>query len=59
MEKAMAIKINNDKCTGCGVCVDICPVQAIKIENQKAIINEECVECAACIDQCPNQAIFQ
>ena len=55
----MAVKINNDKCTGCGVCVDTCPVQAIKIENQKAIIGEECVECTICINQCPNKAIFQ
>ena len=53
------VKIDNDKCTGCGICVDVCPVGAIKVENQKAIISEECAECAVCIDQCPNQAIFQ
>jgi len=54
----MVAKVDNDKCTGCGVCVDTCPVKAIKIENKKAIISEECIECGACIDQCLNEAIF-
>ena len=53
----MAVKIDNDKCTGCGVCVDICGVNAIKIENDKAVVSEECIECGACVNQCPNEAI--
>jgi len=53
----MAVKVDNNKCTGCNVCVGICPVQAIKIENKKAVISEECVECGVCISQCPNEAI--
>ncbi len=53
----MAVKIDNEKCTGCGVCVDICGVNAIKIENNKAVVSEECVECCACVNQCPNEAI--
>jgi len=55
----MALKVDKDKCTGCGACIDICPVQAIKIENQKAVISQDCIECTACISQCPNQAISQ
>jgi len=53
----MAVKIDKDKCTGCGDCVDVCGVNAIKIENDKAIVNEECVECGACVNQCANEAI--
>lgn len=53
----MIAKVDNEKCTGCAVCIDICPVQAIKIENKKAVISEECVECGVCISQCPNEAI--
>ncbi len=34
-------------------CIEACPVDAINIENGKAVINEEiCVECTACIDEC-------
>jgi len=53
----MAAKVDKEKCTGCGVCVDICPVEAIKIENDKAVISDECVDCGACVNQCPQEAI--
>ncbi|OGV69732.1 MAG: ferredoxin [Lentisphaerae bacterium RIFOXYA12_FULL_48_11] len=54
----MAAKVDQKKCTACGLCVDICPVQAISLENDKAKIDEEkCVDCGQCIDQCPNTAI--
>ena len=53
----MAVKVDNSKCTGCGACVDVCPVDAIKIENGKAVINDDCVDCGACISQCSVKAI--
>ena len=53
----MAAKVDNSKCTGCGACVDICPVDAIKIENEKAVISDDCVDCGACTSQCPVEAI--
>jgi len=53
----MAIKVKLEKCTGCGDCVEICPVSAIKIEKEKAVINDECVECGACVNECPNEAL--
>jgi ferredoxin len=53
----VAAKIDENKCNGCGTCKDICPVSAIKIENEKAVISEDCVECGACVNQCPNEAI--
>ena len=53
----MAVKVDKEKCTGCSACVEVCPVNAIKIESDKAAISDECVECGACINQCPNEAI--
>jgi len=53
----MAVKIDKDKCNGCGNCLDVCPVQAIKIEDNKAVVSEECIDCGACITQCPSGAI--
>lgn len=53
----MAVKVDKEKCTACGVCVDTCPVEAIKI-NEKAEVNEEtCIDCGTCIDECPVQAL--
>jgi ferredoxin len=53
----MSVKVDVKKCTGCGTCVDICPVQAIKIKKEKAVINDDCVECGACVNECPQGAI--
>ncbi|MFA5351086.1 MAG: 4Fe-4S binding protein [Candidatus Omnitrophota bacterium] len=53
----MAAKVDKKKCNGCGTCKDICPVNAIKTENEKAVISDDCVECGACVNQCPNEAI--
>ena len=53
----MAVTIDNDKCTGCAACAEVCPVSAIKIENGKAFVSEDCVECGACISQCSVEAI--
>ena len=53
----MAVKIDLGKCTGCDKCVEVCPVNAIRIESEKAIVSDECVECGLCVNECPNEAI--
>ena len=53
----MAVKVDKEKCTGCGICVEACSVDAIKIEKEKAVISDECVECGVCVNECPNEAI--
>jgi len=46
-----------DACTGCGVCVDVCPFGAVDMVNGKAVINEACRACGQCVDACPVGAI--
>jgi len=44
----MAI-INSKQCTGCGICVKKCPVDAIKLKNKKAIVDKKvCLGCGVC-----------
>ena len=56
----MAVKVDVSKCDACGSCVDICPVEAITIVDDHAVIDQdECIECLSCIDECPNEAIYE
>ena len=53
----MAVVVDVEKCTGCGDCVENCPTESIKLENDKAVVDDDCIECGVCIDECPNDAI--
>ena len=54
----MSAQVNKEKCTGCGLCVDACPMDAIKLENDEAKVDEDiCTECGVCVEECPNDAI--
>ena len=58
-EKLNMIKINKEKCDGCGNCVDACPFGVLEIKNGKAVVkdSENCKGCGACVCACPNNAI--
>ena len=55
----MATVVDQTKCTGCGICAEICPSDAIVMHDGKAVVTVECVECGTCIDECPDQAIHK
>ncbi|MBW6514947.1 MAG: 4Fe-4S binding protein [Candidatus Syntrophosphaera sp.] len=56
----MAVKIDKDTCIGCGACVDVCPVSALAMKDDKAECDESaCIDCGACIASCPVQAISE
>jgi NAD-dependent dihydropyrimidine dehydrogenase PreA subunit len=53
------IIIKNERCTGCGACLDICPNSALYLLEGKAVVDEAlCCECEACVSACPEQAIL-
>lgn len=51
--------VDEDACTGCGICVEVCPYEARTLNERKRIaeVNEAlCVGCGACIAACPSNA---
>jgi NAD-dependent dihydropyrimidine dehydrogenase PreA subunit len=61
--KMVTVKVDLEKCTGCGTCLDVCPVEVFEIidvdgEQKSSPVNEdECIACMACIASCPEEAI--
>lgn len=53
------ITIDEEKCTGDGECVNICPAAVLELEGDKAkVVNaDECLGCKSCEAVCPTGAI--
>ncbi|GAA3654736.1 4Fe-4S dicluster domain-containing protein [Asaccharospora irregularis] len=61
------VSFNEDRCKGCGLCIEACPVNILAIDKDKinnkgynpAVIVEEekCIGCASCATMCPDVVI--
>ena len=57
---AMFAAVDEDLCSGCRVCNEICPYSAIEFDEQKKrshVISALCKACGACVATCPSAAI--
>lgn len=55
----VTLELVEEKCIGCGMCVEVCPHEVYVIENRKAVIvdRDACMECGACAMNCSADAI--
>ena len=51
--------VDQERCVGCGSCLEVCPHQVLALEEKKAKVRDldACMECGACAINCPVQAI--
>ena len=46
-----------EKCSGCGLCESVCPVNAIAVKENNSFlrpeVNDNCINCGKCLASCP------
>ena len=53
------LTLSAEKCTGCGLCMIVCPHGVFEIDAKGTFIadKDSCMECGVCAINCPNEAI--
>jgi ferredoxin len=49
--------VDSEKCVGCGLCEETCPLSAISVEETARVDPIRCIGCGRCADECPQGAI--
>ena len=50
----VSLELISEKCTGCGMCLEVCPHNVFTVQDKKAVIidKDHCMECGACSVNC-------
>ena len=52
------VMVDEDECSGCGLCVDRCQMEALALEGGSVVRNaERCIGCGLCVSVCPSGAL--
>lgn len=54
------VKVKEEWCKGCGICVAFCPRHVLGLKNEKVVVihPEDCNKCGQCELRCPDYAIY-
>jgi ferredoxin len=59
LKNVATLRLDRERCTGCGRCVEVCPHAVFSMKDSKAMIDDldRCMECGACAMNCAFGAI--
>ena len=59
LPNVVTLQLDQEKCTGCGMCLLVCPHAVLGMDNSHARIEnrDACMECGACAQNCPTEAV--
>jgi NAD-dependent dihydropyrimidine dehydrogenase PreA subunit len=59
LKNVATLKLDAEKCTGCGMCVSVCPHGVFELSSGRAKIADldSCMECGACAKNCAFSAL--
>jgi len=59
LKDVVTLKLDEKKCTGCGMCLEVCPHGVFKMNTGHVEIRnrDACMECGACSRNCPFEAV--
>jgi NAD-dependent dihydropyrimidine dehydrogenase PreA subunit len=59
LKDVVTLKLDADKCTGCGRCIEVCPHNVFQQQDKKVVManRDSCIECGACVKNCPFKAV--
>ena len=59
LKDVVTLKLDQEACAGCGMCLLVCPRAVLSLTNGKIEIanRDACMECGACARNCPAEAL--
>lgn len=59
LKNVVTLELSQEKCTGCGRCIEVCPRRVLALHSRKAVIidRDRCIECGACQRNCAFDAL--
>lgn len=59
LSNVVTLKLDQSACTGCGLCLDVCPHGVYRMVDKVVELadRDACIECGACQKNCPVNAV--